>query len=245
MKKTLVIAMVALVILAFGTRKSEVMAEDNTLTSKEKKEGWKLLFDGKTLNGWHKYGEESIGAAWQVNDNAIHLNVSDKADWQAKNGGDILSQDAFENFHLQLDWKVAQNGNSGIIFYVHEDPSQYKFPWMTGPEMQVLDNDGHPDSKIIKHRASDLYDLITAKETVKKAGEWNHAEIISNKGKLQFFLNGEKVLETTMWDDHWKEMIAKSKFHEFPGFGTYNKGKLCLQDHGDKVWFKNIKIKSL
>lgn len=237
--------MVALVILAFGTRKSEVMAEDNTLTSKEKKEGWKLLFDGKTLNGWHKYGEESIGAAWQVNDNAIHLNVSDKADWQAKNGGDILSQDAFENFHLQLDWKVAQNGNSGIIFYVHEDPSQYKFPWMTGPEMQVLDNDGHPDSKIIKHRAADLYDLITAKETVKKAGEWNHAEIISNKGKLQFFLNGEKVLETTMWDDHWKEMIAKSKFHEFPGFGTYNKGKLCLQDHGDKVWFKNIKIKSL
>ena len=245
MKKTLVIAMVALVILAFGTRKSEVMSEDNTLTSKEKKEGWKLLFDGKTLNGWHKYGEESIGAAWQVNDNAIHLNVSDKADWQAKNGGDILSQDAFENFHLQLDWKVAQNGNSGIIFYVHEDPSQYKFPWMTGPEMQVLDNDGHPDSKIIKHRAADLYDLITAKETVKKAGEWNHAEIISNKGKLQFFLNGEKVLETTMWDDHWKEMIAKSKFHEFPGFGTYNKGKLCLQDHGDKVWFKNIKIKSL
>lgn len=245
MKKTLVIAMVALVILAFGTRKSEVMAEDNTLTSKEKKEGWKLLFDGKTLNGWHKYGEESIGAAWQVNDNAIHLNVSDKADWQAKNGGDILSQDAFENFHLQLDWKVAQNGNSGIIFYVHEDPSQYKFPWMTGPEMQVLDNDGHPDSKIIKHRAADLYDLISAKETVKKAGEWNHAEIISNKGKLQFFLNGEKVLETTMWDDHWKEMIAKSKFHEFPGFGTYNKGKLCLQDHGDKVWFKNIKIKSL
>lgn len=245
MKKTLVIAMVALVILAFGTRKLEVMAEDNTLTSKEKKEGWKLLFDGKTLNGWHKYGEESIGAAWQVNDNAIHLNVSDKADWQAKNGGDILSQDAFENFHLQLDWKVAQNGNSGIIFYVHEDPSQYKFPWMTGPEMQVLDNDGHPDSKIIKHRAADLYDLITAKETVKKAGEWNHAEIISNKGKLQFFLNGEKVLETTMWDDHWKEMIAKSKFHEFPGFGTYKKGKLCLQDHGDKVWFKNIKIKSL
>lgn len=245
MKKTLVIALVALVILAFGTRKSEVMSEDNTLTSKEKKEGWKLLFDGKTLNGWHKYGEESIGAAWQVNDNAIHLNVSDKADWQAKNGGDILSQDAFENFHLQLDWKVAQNGNSGIIFYVHEDPSQYKFPWMTGPEMQVLDNDGHPDSKIIKHRAADLYDLITAKETVKKAGEWNHAEIISNKGKLQFFLNGEKVLETTMWDDHWKEMIAKSKFHEFPGFGTYKKGKLCLQDHGDKVWFKNIKIKSL
>jgi hypothetical protein len=245
MKKTLIIAIVALVILAFGTRKSASITEDNTLTTQEKKEGWKLLFDGKTLKGWHKYGEQSIGAAWQVDDQAIHLNVSDKADWQAKNGGDILSQDAFDNFHLQLDWKVAEKGNSGIIFYVHEDPNQYKYPWMTGPEMQVLDNEGHPDSKIIKHRAGDLYDLITAKETVKKAGEWNHAEIIANKGHLQFFLNGEKVLETTMWDDNWRGMIAASKFHEFPGFGTYQKGKLCLQDHGDNVWFKNIKIKSL
>lgn len=244
MKKIIALVLVALTIVAFGVKKEEV-CKDNKLTSKEKKEGWKLLFDGKTLKGWHKYGEETIGAAWQVSDNSIHLNVSDKADWQAQNGGDILSKDEFENFHLQLDWKVAQNGNSGIIFYVHEDPSMYKYPWMTGPEMQVLDNEGHPDSKIIKHRAGDLYDLITAKETVKKAGEWNHAEIVSNKGNLQFYLNGDKVLETNMWDDNWRDMIAKSKFHEFPGFGTYKKGKLCLQDHGDKIWYKNIKIKSL
>lgn len=222
----------------------EVVA-DNTLTSEEVEEGWSLLFDGKTIEGWHKYGTDSIGKAWVVNENSIHLDVSDKKDWQAANGGDIISENEYADFHLKLDWKVAPGGNSGIIFYVHEDPKKYEYPWMTGPEMQVLDNAAHPDAKIEKHRAGDLYDLITAKETVKPAGEWNHAEIISSKGKLEFYLNNEKVLETAIWDDNWKKMIAASKFKEFPGFGTYQSGKLCLQDHGDKVWFKNIKIKKM
>jgi len=233
-------------LLAYNAPVEHVMPKgENTLTSNEKKQGWKLLFDGKSLKGWHKYGTDSIGKAWVIDDKSIHLEVSDKKDWQTKNGGDILSANEFENFHLKVDWKISKDGNSGIIFNVHEDPKQYKYPWMTGPEMQVLDNNGHPDAKIIKHRAGDLYDLITSKETVKPYGEWNHAEIISNKGNLKFFLNGELVVETTMWDDAWREMIAKSKFHEFPGFGTYKKGRLCLQDHGNNVWFRNIKIKEL
>jgi len=255
MKKIVLLA--AVVCTLWSCRKEEKLLADNsqimqmqpvpenTLTPMEKKQGWKLLFDGKTLEGWHKYGSDSIGKAWVVDDNSIHLEVSDKKDWQTKNGGDILSSNEFENFYLKVDWKISKDGNSGIIFNVHEDPSLYKYPWMTGPEMQVLDNNGHPDAKIIKHRAGDLYDLITSKETVKPAGEWNRAEIISNKGNLKFFLNGQKVVETTMWDDAWREMIAKSKFHEFPGFGTYKKGKLCLQDHGNNVWFRNIKIKEL
>ncbi len=217
----------------------------NTLTDKEKKEGYSLLFDGKTLSEWHKYGSDSIGKAWEINDQSIHLKVSSKKDWQSQNGGDIVCKNEYGNFHLKLDWKIAKNGNSGIIFYVHEDTKKYKYPWMTGPEMQVLDNEGHPDSKIIKHRAGDLYDLITAKETVKKAGEWNHVEIISNQGILKFYLNQEKVLETPIWDDNWKKMIQNSKFKEFPGFGTYKSGKLCLQDHGNNVWYRNIKIKEL
>jgi hypothetical protein len=250
MKKTI---LVLAIIASFSSCKKTNVANNknsenvvlNTLTEAQITDGWKLLFDGKTIEGWHKYGTDSIGKAWEINDQSIHLNVSDKKDWQSKNGGDIISKNEYTNFHFKIDWKIAKNGNSGLIFFVKEDPITYKYPWMTGPEMQVLDNNGHPDAKIIKHRAGDLYDLITAKETVKPAEEWNTAEIIANNGNLQFYLNGDKVLETNMWDENWKKMIDGSKFYEFPGFGTYKTGKLCLQDHGDKVWFRNIMIKEL
>jgi hypothetical protein len=112
--------------------------------------------------------------------------------------------------------------------------------------MQVLDNDGHPDGKIIKHRAGDLYDLIScSKETVKSVGEWNDVEIKSLNGKLDFYLNGENVVSTSLWDDNWNKMIAGSKFKQWKGFGSFKKGKICLQDHDCGVWFRNIKIRKL
>lgn len=224
---------------------SNMNTEPNTLTQAEQSDGWTLLFDGKSTAGWHTYGKQSIGKAWVVADSSLHLNAASKKDWQTAEGGDIVSANEFENFHLKLDWKIATDGNSGVIFYINEDPAKYQYPWHTGPEMQVLDNAGHPDAKIIKHRAGDLYDLITSKETVKPANQWNRAEIISNRGDLQFYLNGEKVLQTTMWNDAWRTMIAGSKFKDMPGFGTFKKGRVALQDHGDNVWFRNIKIKRL
>lgn len=217
----------------------------NTLSDKEKADGWVLLFDGSTKNGWHIFNKKSDGSAWKVQDGTLHLDPSNLKDYQTVGGGDLVSDSAYENFDFKVEWKIADSSNSGIIFYTQEDP-KYKDTWNTGIEMQVLDNAGHPDAKIIKHRAGDLYDLISSSpETVKPANQWNQVEIISNKGNLQCFLNGTKVITTTLWDDNWKKLVAGSKFKNMKGFGTFTKGHFALQDHGNNVWYRNIKIKTL
>ena len=226
-----------------------VEAAQNVLTPDETKAGFKLLFDGKTMAGWHNYKKTTIGKDWIVDSaaQAISLNVTKKADghWQAEDGGDIMTVAAYENYELQVEWKIDTCGNSGIIYNVLEAPTA-DYVWHTGPEMQVLDNKCHPDAKIIKHRAGDLYDLISSSsEPVKAAGEWNHAEIKSNNGKLDFYLNGVHILNTTMWDDKWKQLVAGSKFKTMPGFGIFKKGHIALQEHGDEVWYKNFKIRRL
>ena len=214
-------------------------------TQEKNDEGWEMLFDGKSTAGWHTYGNKPVGAAWKVVDSTLYLDASQKKDGKVVGGGDIVTDKDFDNFDLKYEWKISANGNSGVIFYAQEDP-KYKYPWETGPEMQVLDNNGHPDAKINKHRAGDLYDLIaSSKETVKPAGEWNAAEIKSVNGKLDFYLNGENVVSTTLWDDNWTKMVAGSKFKSMPDFGKFKKGKIGLQDHGNDVWFSNIKIKQL
>ena len=237
---------VALTIVLFSCHSTKKLTKMNKLTGEEKSGGWQLLFDGKTTKGWHKYGGGPVGSAWKIREGNLCLDTSVKENWQIKDGGDIVSDEEYENFDLQLEWKIAKDGNSGIMIYIHEDKSKYNWPWETGPEMQVLDNNGHPDSKIIKHRAGDLYDLIScSKETVKPPGEWNLAEIKSLNGKLDLYLNGENVVSTTLWDDNWKQMVANSKFKTMPGFGTYQKGRIGLQDHGNEVCFRNIKIRKL
>lgn len=211
----------------------------NSMNSK----GWQKLFDGKTTSGWHSYGKSTAGTDWKVVDGAIYLDAKNR---QPGHGGDLTTNDSFDNFHLKMEWKISKNGNSGIIFYVNEDLSKYKSSYNTGPEMQVLDNDGHADGKIHKHRAGDLYDLIaSSSEPVNPVGQWNKVEIIANNGKLDFFMNGKNIVSTTMWDDDWKKMVAGSKFNTMPGFSIYKSGKIAIQDHGDEVWYRNIEIKKL
>lgn len=214
----------------------------NKLSKAEESQGWKLLFDGQTTTGWRSYNANGIGAAWKVQDGALYM---DNTITTKEDRGDIITNDQFENFEFSIEWKIDSCGNSGIFYNVVEDP-QYNAVYLTGPEMQVLDNTCHPDAKIDKHRAGDLYDLIrVGKETVKPAGEWNQARIVSKKGKYEFWLNGTKTVQFTMHDKNWDTMVANSKFKTWKDFGKAKKGHIALQDHGDKVWFRNIKIREL
>ncbi|MBS1509808.1 MAG: DUF1080 domain-containing protein [Bacteroidetes bacterium] len=243
MKKRLLAAIgISVIVMAFRNGADEHV---NTLTTAEKADGWISLFDGKTTKGWHSYGKTAAGDAWKVANGVIYLDTAHKDGWQTT-GGDLCTDEEFENYDLKLQWKISAKGNSGIIFNIHEDPAKYNYVWQTGPEMQVLDNNGHEDGKIFKHHAGDLYDLIAcSKETVKPVGQWNDAEIKVNHGKLDLYLNGTNVVSTTMWDDNWKKLVAGSKFKDMPDFGTFKKGKIALQDHGNMVSFRNIKIKKL
>lgn len=221
-------------------------AAPNTLTEAEKAAGWKLLFDGKSTSGWHSWKKKTAGSSWIVEDGALKLDAVRQPDGslRTQDGGDLVTGQEFGDYELRLEWKISPCGNSGIMFNVVE-AEQYEHPWLTGPEMQILDNTCHPDALYESHRAGCLYDMIPVKyETVKPAGEWNKVRIIIRDGKAQFWLNGRKVVRFEMFTEEWASMIRNSKFRDMPDFGKARKGRICLQDHNDAiVWFRNIKIR--
>lgn len=216
----------------------------NILSAAEKAAGWKLIFDGTSTDGWHAYGSKTIGTAWKTANGALYLDAAQ--DGTPKTGGDIVSDKEYRNFELQMDWKIDKAGNSGVCIYVNEDKDKYKWMWYTAPEIQIVDNEGHPDGKIFKHQAGDLYDLIPAKVKAAHAPlEWNHYLIRCVNGKLDVYLNEQHVISTQLWDGAWRGLIANSKFKNLGDFGTYRAGRIGLQDHGNNVWFRNIKIREL
>lgn len=246
MYKFISILTAAVIFLSFNSFKSNTIGHAQNTISQQKDAGWITLFDGKTTNGWHSYGKKAAGNEWKVEDGALHLDASTPN----KERGDLVTNAEYKDFDLKLEWKISEKGNSGIIFYIHEDPTKYPETYETGIEMQVLDNGtptrlGQPDGKLYTHRAGDLYDLMASKEVAKPLGEWNQVEIKSKDGKLDFYMNGQHTLSTRMWDENWKKMVTISKFKNMPGFSTFKEGKISLQDHGDDVWFRNIKIKKL
>jgi hypothetical protein len=233
------ITMIFLIAGAVACSKQEKDPSHNQLSKKEKKQSYTLLFNGQNLDGWHSYHKDQPGSAWSVRDNAIALYPD------SGSGGDLTTDDQYQNFVLKLEWKISRGGNSGIIFNIHESP-QYKQTYVTGPEMQVIDNKNASDNVNKKHLAGSLYDLIAAPKTAAKpAGEWNKVKIKALDGHLKFWLNGEKVVDTQMWNDHWKELVSHSKFKKWKGFATYKRGHIALQDHGSRVWYRDIKIKRL
>ncbi|MGC4003847.1 MAG: DUF1080 domain-containing protein [Pirellulales bacterium] len=231
--------------LALSFTGSAALAEDapNTLTDAEKQAGFKLLFDGKSTDGWRNYGKKEIGKGWQVADGALSK--------PEKGAGDIITNDEYGAFELLIDYKIGKGGNSGLMYHVKETD---KAPYFTGPEIQVQDNkDGHDPQK-----AGWLYQLYPAPSGVdatKPAGEWNTLRVLITPDKCEQYVNGVKYCEYVKGSKDWDEKVGKSKFAkwegkdvktgEMVGFGKPTTGYLCLQDHGDPVSFRNIKIRPI
>jgi len=229
------------------TMEKATSIKPNTLSKQEVKDGWKLLFNGKNTDGWHGYNKQGFPEkGWEVKDGTLHVFGSGKG--EAGGGGDIITNQQYGNFELALDWKVSEGGNSGIFYLVQEKPGQPI--WKSAPEMQILDNDKHPDAKLGvdgNRAAGSLYDLIPGNmEVVKPAGEWNEVKVLVYKGTVIHTVNGVNVLEYHLWTDDWNNMVLNSKFKDYEDFlNTAEKGYIGLQDHGDDVWFRNIKIREL
>ncbi len=246
--------------------KSLKAPETETLTLPVDEEGFITIFDGKTFNGWRGYGKDRVPSKWVIEDGCIKFNGSGGGEAQDGDGGDLIFAHKFKNFELQLEWKISKGGNSGILYLAQEVTSKDKDGnerlepiYISAPEFQVLDNENHPDAKLGKdnnRQAASLYDMIPAKpQNAKPFGEWNKAKIMVYQGTVVHGQNDVNVLEYHLWTQQWTDMLQASKFSEekWPlAFellnncgGAEHAGFIGFQDHGNDVWFRNIRVKIL
>lgn len=219
-------------VVAFGLTTGASFGQEK---EQEKEKGYEVLFDGSSMKNFRGYKSEKIGAGWSIKDKALFFN--------GKGGGDIVTKKAYANFDMKFEWKISPGGNSGVMFRV--GLGDYA-PYQTGPEYQILDDSKHNDGKNKLTSSAALYGLFIAKDKkLNEVGKWNTGRIVVNGNQIQHYLNGKKVVDTTMGSEQWKEALAKSKFRTWKKFATKKKGHLAFQDHGDKVWYRNVRIKTL
>ena len=218
---------------------TEVVEEMEVINNSD----WIILFDGTSFDKWRGYGSEEMHSEWVIEDGTMAFIPGEEG------GKNIITKQKFTNFVLSLEWKISEGGNSGIFWSVYED-EKFKEAYHTGPEIQVLDNAKHPDAKVADgtHKAGSLYDMIAYPgEFVNPAGEWNlcvlEIDHENNQGKVS--LNGNKAITFPIHGEAWDNMVTNSKFKGWEGFGKHHSGHIGLQDHSDKVWYRNIKIKQL
>jgi len=226
-------------------RKAHPASAANTLTPAEKAAGWKLLFDGKTWNGWRGFRRDKVpGEGWAIEEGTIK-HLAGKGE-QSQQGGDLITVGKYDNFELQLEWRVSPGANSGIKYLIDEDMVKSGYSGL-GFEMQILDDERHPDAKAGKNgnrTASALYDLIApTNKKLNPVGEWNQIRLIIQGNHVEHWLNGAKVVEFELGSPQLKALIAESKYKNIARFGEVRKGHILLQDHGSEVWFRNIKIR--
>lgn len=260
------IAMVALLSSCLCRNSGSKAAKEAAATATETRadENVVVLFDGKTFNGWRGYNREDVPGKWTIEDGSIKISGGGTGEGQSNDGGDIIFATPFKNFELTFDWKVAKGSNSGVFFYAKELPGRPIY--ISAPEYQILDNENHPDAKLGKdgnRKSASLYDMLPADpQNAKPFGEWNTGGIMVYKGTVIHYQNGEPVVEYHLWTPEWTALINDSKFREgnpnWPDSfelltsrlgkdadGNLEGGYIGLQDHGDDVWFRNIKVKIL
>lgn len=208
----------------------------NALTAAERAAGWRLLFDGRTTEGWRGFRKDAAPAGWQVSNGALT---------RVGEGGDIMTDEEFGSFELVLEWNVAPGGNSGVFFHVVED-SSLSYVWQSGPEMQVLDNARHADGRDpLTSAASNFAVHAPSRDATRPAGEWNAARLVVRGDHVEHWLNGEKVVEYELGSPDWQQRVAASKFASMPRYARARSGHIALQDHGDRVSYRNIRIRPL
>jgi hypothetical protein len=226
----------------------------NTLTDAERRAGWRLLFDGRTFDGWRGLGYDSVPTAhWKIENGAIRKladgEVPRLPDGQPAAGGDLMTRESYRDFELTWEWKISRAGNSGVKYNVSEEISVANAPnhAALGFEYQMLDDDLHEDNKVPSHRAGALYDLIppNASKTLEPVGEWNSSRLLFRGNHGEHWLNGQKVVDFDLGTPLMDSLMAKSKYRDIQGFAQKRAGHIVLQDHVDEVFFRNIKIRPL